>query len=72
MGFLNGEEIETDLKNLIGKYVSLEDLHTAGINEEWGCLEFLAGNADIEPMTLYKYAIQNRLTESEISLTSKN
>jgi hypothetical protein len=54
--FQNGEVKETDLKDLIGKHVSPENLHTAKMNTEWGCLEFLSGAVDIEPKTLYKYA----------------
>ncbi len=54
--FQNEETKETDLKELIGKYISIENLHTAKINSEWGCLEFLSGAVDIEPKTLYKYA----------------
>lgn len=58
--FQNGEVKETDIKDLIVKYVTLDDLHTAKINSEWGCLEFLSGNVDIEPKTLYKYASQKK------------
>ncbi len=54
--FQNGEVKEIDLKDLIGKYVSTENLHTSKVNSEWGCLEFLSGAVDIEPKTLYKYA----------------
>jgi hypothetical protein len=56
--FQNGEVKETDMKDLIVKFVTLDDLHTAKVNPEWGCLEFLSGNVDIEPKTLYKYASQ--------------
>jgi len=54
--FENGESIECDLKNLIEKHVSLQQLKTAQINNDWGCLEFNAGMSDIEPKTLYHYA----------------
>jgi len=54
--FENGMNKECDLKELIGKYVSLEQIKTAQINVEWGCLEFNNGMADIEPKTLYNYA----------------
>jgi hypothetical protein len=59
--FQNGEVIETDIRDLIVKYVTLDDLQTAKINSEWGCLEFLSGKVDIEPKTLYKYASQKKL-----------
>ncbi len=54
--FINQEEIETDLEQLIGSYVSVDRLNTARLNTEWGCLEFESGMVDIEPKTLYKYA----------------
>jgi hypothetical protein len=56
--FENGETIEANLKSLIEKHVSLSDLSTAQLNKEWGCLEFNNGMVDIEPKTLYRYAIQ--------------
>jgi len=54
--FANGKSKETDLKELIEKYVSTEQLKTAQLNTEWGCLEFNDGRVDIEPNTLYNYA----------------
>jgi len=42
---------------LIGKHVSLDQLNTAHIDPEWGCLEFNAGFVDIEPKTLYQFAM---------------
>ncbi len=47
--------IEVDLKDLISKYVTPEELQTAKVNQEWGCLEFKDGLVDIEPKTLYKF-----------------
>ena len=55
--FENDYTQETDLQGLIGKYVNVDSLNTAQINPEWGCLEFLNGQVDIEPKTLYRYAI---------------
>ena len=55
--FENDYTQETDLQGLIGKYVNVDSLNTAQINPEWGCLEFLNGKVDIEPKTLYRYAI---------------
>jgi hypothetical protein len=54
--FENGEVMSADLKDLICKYVNKNDLKTAHINQEWGCLEFNNGKVDIEPKTLYQYA----------------
>ena len=56
LSFENGEIWEADLKDLIGRYVTVDDLHTAYVNSDWGCLEFLGGQVDIEPKTLYRYA----------------
>ncbi len=54
--FENGTNKECDLKELIGKHVSPQQLKTAQINKDWGCLEFNDGMVDIEPKTLYHYA----------------
>ncbi|NOQ37145.1 MAG: DUF2442 domain-containing protein [Methylococcaceae bacterium] len=54
--FENGEKKDCDLKELIEKHVSLNQIKTAQINPEWGCLEFNEGRVDIEPKTLYNYA----------------
>ncbi len=53
--FENGETKCSDIKELVAKYLTPEELNTATINEEWGCLEFKNGAVDIEPNTLYKY-----------------
>ena len=57
--FENGESIETDLKNLLEKYVDINSLNTAQLNKDWGCLEFNNGMVDIEPKTLYRYATEH-------------
>jgi uncharacterized membrane protein len=53
--FENQKSGKANIQNLISKYVSEEELSTAHLNEEWGCLEFKNGMVDIEPKTLYKY-----------------
>lgn len=58
--FENGEIRQADLQDLIGTYVVLDMLSTARINPEWGCLEFDGGRVDIEPKTLYKYALADQ------------
>ena len=65
--FENGKTWQADLTELIAKHVSMEDLKTAQINPEWRCLEFKNGMVDIEPKTLYQYAIKNasELVESQ-------
>ncbi|MEY4768709.1 MAG: hypothetical protein RL637_1348 [Pseudomonadota bacterium] len=59
--FENGEKIEVDLSELIKKHVREKNLNTAQINKEWGCLEFNNGMVDIEPKTLYRYAVKHAL-----------
>lgn len=54
--FENGESKQSDLRALIEKYVSPNELDTACVNPEWGCLEFNHGRVDIEPKTLYRHA----------------
>jgi len=61
LAFENGEKIEVNLSDLINKYVSEKNLNTAQINKEWGCLEFNNGMVDIEPKTLYRYAVKHAL-----------
>ena len=53
--FTNGESANVDLKTLISSYVKLQEIHTAHINQEWGCLEFKGGAVDVEPKTLYQF-----------------
>lgn len=53
--FENGEIITADLQSLIGQYIGLDSLPTAHLDADWGCLEFLNGQVDIEPKTLYRY-----------------
>lgn len=58
LSFENGETRETDLRPLIGDYVSIDELATAHIDTDWGCLEFKNGQVDIEPKTLYQNALK--------------
>jgi len=52
--FENGIHGIFNLENLIKSKVSKNDLKTARIDKDWGCLEFKDGLVDIEPSTLYK------------------
>ena len=54
--FENGETKETDLTSLLAKHVDENNLSTAQLNKDWGCLEFNGCAVDIEPKTLYRYA----------------
>lgn len=53
--FVNGETANVDLKTLISSHVKPQEIHTAYINQEWGCLEFNGGKVDVEPKTLYQF-----------------
>lgn len=53
--FENGEVKVTDRKPLIGAHVPADQLPTARIDPDWGCLEFNHGQVDIEPQTLYRF-----------------
>lgn len=57
--FANGDNVIVNLKSLIGEYVSENDLASAKVDSEWGCLEFCNGAVDIDPTTLYRYAINH-------------
>jgi hypothetical protein len=54
--FENGETRDKDLRELICGHVGEDDLETARIDPEWGCLEFKEGMVDIEPKTLFRFA----------------
>ena len=56
--FENGEKKEVDLSGLIKKHVDMQNIKSAEINREWGCLEFKGGMVDIDPKTLYRHAMQ--------------
>jgi hypothetical protein len=58
--FADGESAEIDLQPLIGEHVSENDLTSARIDPDWGCLEFRGGTVDIAPETLYRFAVSHR------------
>jgi len=51
--FEDGTSKILDLENLLKYKVSKDEIKTAHIDKEWGCLEFKNGLVDIEPNTLY-------------------
>ncbi|MBP7710594.1 MAG: DUF2442 domain-containing protein [Rickettsiales bacterium] len=53
--FANGETASVDLETLISPHVKPQEINTAQINQEWGCLEFKGGTVDVEPKTLYQF-----------------
>jgi hypothetical protein len=55
--FENRQCIDVDLEPLIGNYVSVEQATTAELDSEWDCLQFNGGAVDIEPNTLYRFAL---------------
>ena len=56
--FENGERAIVDLEPLIGKYLSRDQLASGEIDPDCGCLQFQDGGVDIEPTTLYRYALR--------------
>jgi hypothetical protein len=56
--FEDGTHVDADIEKLIGSKVSKDELHTAHIDEEWGCLEFKNDMVDIEPNTLYNFVLK--------------
>jgi hypothetical protein len=55
--FEDGKKVESDLRSLLSEHIQPNDLRSANIDLEWGCLEFKDGMIDIEPQTLYNYAV---------------
>lgn len=41
---------------MLEKHVGVNNLNTAQLNKDWGCLEFNDGVVDIDPKTSYRYA----------------
>lgn len=62
--FVNGQTLQVNIKSLIESYLGEQDLTSARIDPDWGCLEFCDGAVDIEPMTLYCYAVGLQDTEA--------
>lgn len=58
--FDNGDRATVDLEPLIGDHISVDELGSAEIDPDWGCLQFQGGMVDIEPTTLYRYAMHSR------------
>jgi hypothetical protein len=56
LNFEDGTNTTVDLSPLIYEKVSKEELKSANIDKDWGCLEFKDGLIDIEPKTLYNFA----------------
>jgi hypothetical protein len=62
--FVNGRTLQVNIQPLLGAYLSEQELTSARIDPDWGCLEFCDGAVDIEPMTLYRYAVGLQDTEA--------
>jgi hypothetical protein len=62
--FAGGETVAVDLRPLIGAHLKEEDLASARIDPDWGCLEFRNGTVDIDPTTLYRYATGHRASQA--------
>ena len=62
--FEDGRTWRTDLQDLIGHQVPIENLKTARIDPNWGCMEFSDGRVDIEPKTLYRFASKSHCRQA--------
>ena len=62
--FENSTLMKIDISNLIKSKVTRQELKTAHIDKDWGCLEFNNGMVDIEPKTLYHFCF-NEQTSSK-------
>ena len=58
--FINDFQKKVNIKTLIDSKLSLEELETAKIDKDWGCLEFKNGLFDIEPKTLYNFVLNSK------------
>ena len=58
LDFEDGTHKIVDLSALIKSKVSVDELNTARIDKDWGCLEFKEGMVDIDPKTLYRYVLK--------------
>lgn len=67
--FENGERAAVDLEPLIGNHISVEELASGEIDPDWGCLQFQGGSVDIEPTTLYRYAIPSSVESTTCAST---
>jgi hypothetical protein len=59
--FENSTINKIDISTLIKNKVTLQELKTAHIDKDWGCLEFNNGMIDIEPKTLYNFCFKNNV-----------
>jgi hypothetical protein len=57
LSFDDNQVVEADLMPLIGKHVAPNELSTVQLDKDWGCLAFKDGMVDIEPKTLYRFAL---------------
>ena len=58
LNFEDGTKKKVDLSELIKSKVTLSELRSANIDEDWGCLEFKSGMVDIDPKTLYHFSMK--------------
>ena len=58
LNFTNGLHKKVDLEPLIQSKVTLENLKSAHLDRDWGCLEFNDGMVDIDPETLYNFSLK--------------
>jgi len=57
--FEDGTKRTVDISALVNSKVKVNELKSAKIDNDWGCLEFKDGMIDIDPKTLYNFSILN-------------
>jgi hypothetical protein len=60
LSFEDGSVLEADLSELLRKHLPLNQIHSARIDPDWGCLEFNEGRVDITPQTLLRFVINQK------------
>ena len=60
LNFEDGTKKRVDLSQLIQSKVSIDELKSAHIDQDWGCLEFKDGIVDIDPKTLYNFSMESK------------
>ncbi len=61
LDFEDGTHTTVDLAPLLHSKVSIKELQSANIDQDWGCLEFNGGLVDIEPKTLYHFSVEKTI-----------
>lgn len=61
--FSGGKRLGCDLSPLLAAHLKESDLDSMKVDPDWGCLEFLDGQVDIDPRTLFRWACDHEKTD---------